>query len=81
MTSQLSYFENVLKMIQLELKNLSQFKETRVQEIKRLKSKIFKIKQHIEQSAFILEEKNVKYQDLLVQAGEIEKKIEKLNNL
>lgn len=62
-------------MISFELSNLSQFKDTRTTEIKKIKAKIFKLKQSLEQSVFVLEEKNVKFQDLLLQACTIEKKV------
>lgn len=75
MNSQLSLFENVLKMISYEIMNLSQFKDTRIHEIKRLKMKILKLKQGLEQTIFVLEEKNVRYQDLLFQTTNMEKKV------
>jgi len=62
-------------MISFELTNLSQFKEGRINEIKRIKEKLAKIKQTLEKNAFLLEERNLKFQDLLLQACTIEKKV------
>ena len=71
----MNLYENMMKMISFELSNLSQFKDTRTTEIKKIKAKILKLKQSLEQSVFVLEEKNVKFQDLLLQACNIEKKV------
>ena len=70
--------EKVLIMLTFEIANFSQFKASRTSEIKRIKAKIQNIKKNLEESVFILEEKNLKYQDLLVQANAIEKKVKKM---
>ena len=55
--------------------NLSQFKEMRSSEVKKLRMRILKVRQNLEDNVFVLEEKNLKYQDLLLQTSSLEKKV------
>lgn len=80
MGSNISLHESMLKMMVFELANLSQFKDTRLSELKKMKVKIGKLKQNLEQNVFLLEERNLRLQDLLLQICSLEKKV-RMNSL